>query len=236
MCCMRSPLFVCSPTAMAAVNRAETAPYRRRPRRRRAANGCVRAASVARPPVTSQQAEFFCRACSCSVRGVLHMRLIAGARLVCRGVVWFVFWGVSVRSPPNTPFPSSLYKPRTRAHAHASELGWTRMYQNGPEWGPELTRIDQYGRERTRAGQSRPKQTRADQSEPERTSRRRLGEVPRQTSPTAPTAVHIFSDDAATYHVPHRRRVFSCAARYVASRHMHAKVASFQPPAGCAWT
>ena len=49
----------CLPTAAAALNSAETAPYRRRPRRRRAANGCVRAASVARPPATSQQADFF---------------------------------------------------------------------------------------------------------------------------------------------------------------------------------
>ena len=144
VCCMRSPsLFVCSPTAVAAVNSVETAPYRRRPRRRRAANGCVRAVSVAWPPATSQQADFFCQACSCSVRGVLHLCLVAGARrLVCRGVVWFVIWGVSARPPPNTPFPSSLYKPRTRAHASARErtrmeqdgAGWSRMDQNGLEW------------------------------------------------------------------------------------------------------
>ena len=44
----------CLPTAAAALNSAETAPYRRRPRRRRAASGFVRAAWVIRPPATSQ--------------------------------------------------------------------------------------------------------------------------------------------------------------------------------------
>ena len=100
---------------------------------------------------------FFFRACSCSVRGVLHLRLVAGAR---RLVGWsVVVWsglcsGGVVRARLRTLHFRLLYTShgRERTRAHASELGWTRMDQDGPGW----TRMDQNGPEWTRMDVSEP--------------------------------------------------------------------------------